>query len=184
MTERDRLQLRADSLKGELDIALKRIPALQAELTRHDSARETAEIRKQTQRADAAERKVGELQKSIRPMITARVTLERQAGMVMGDAFRMDDLSDRQIRASVVRHLDKTADVGDHVSEGEIIGLFNALTKVRMDTARSYAAASEVLATQTHEDEVNAHQRQRADAWRKPLPNSAEAQRARAASGK
>jgi hypothetical protein len=91
----------------------------------------------------------------------------------------MDDLSDRQVRASVIRHLDKTADVGDHVSEGEIIGTYNALIKQRSDTARSYAQASEVLGQQTHADAAADHAAMRRDAWRKPLPNSREAELSR-----
>ena len=49
--ERDRHLTRADQLKGELDIALKRIPELQAQLGHIEAARETAAIRKESTRA-------------------------------------------------------------------------------------------------------------------------------------
>ncbi len=170
--ERDSHKLRADSLKGELDVVQKQIPPLQAQLASLETARETAEIRKQVTRADEAEKKVLQLEKSLAPRIKERVALERKAAAVMGDTYRMDDLNDRQIMAEVVRHLDKTADVSDGVAVGEIIGQFRTLTKLREDNARSIARVSETLATKTNEDVHAAAGKRSADAWKKPLPNA------------
>jgi hypothetical protein len=169
--DRDNNKMRADSLKGELDVALKQIPPLKAELARVEAARETAEIRKQQARADAAERQVVELERSMKPRMKERLGLMLEARTHLGDAFNMDDLTDRQIMCSVIRHLDKSADVGNGVSEGEIVGTFKALTRLRADNARSIARVSEALAVNNQTDTREELAAKRRDAWKQPLPN-------------
>lgn len=169
--ERDAEKFRADSLQGELKTVSAQIPVLKAELASVQTARETVEIKKQQERADSAERQVTALEASIKPRVRERVALMVKAQTHLGEAFRMDDLSDRQIMVSVIRHLDKAADIADSIPEGEIVGQFKQLTRMREDSARSLARVSETLAAQTHTDARQTASDTRRDAWKKPLPN-------------
>jgi hypothetical protein len=115
---------------------------------------ETEAIVREKTRADAAEAKVSRFDETFRAAVAARAKLERRADVVMGGKLRMDDLSDREIQATVVKRLDATADTSSAVSDAFMSGRFESLIDSHARNARSQQHVSEVL---------SAHNTQRAD---------------------
>lgn len=174
-------QARADVAEGKLITAEARIAELQAQLATNAAANETEAVVKERERADAAEAKVARFDSTIEKRIRERSKLERQAGSVLGNEFRMDDLSDREIRAAAVKRLDSTADVSRGVPDGIIEGRFLSLLDGFNRNARSQARVAEIMSSTTESaPRVDAKelQKQKArDQWKAPLPNDIRAVR-------
>ena len=114
---------------------------------------ETEAIVREKTRADAAEAKVSRFDETFRTAVAARSKLERNAAVVLG-VVRMDDLSDREIQATVIKRLDSQADTSAAVSDAFMAGRFESLIESHARNARSQQNVSQVL---------NAHTEQRAD---------------------
>jgi hypothetical protein len=170
---------RADSAERERDIANgkisqleKDVSSLRTQIATNTTATETAAIIEQRQRADALEAQVARFDETYQTAVRQRTSLMFRAGSVMGEDFRMDDLTDDQIRRAVVKRLDSTADVGNHVTEGIIHGQFEQLMKGALKRARQDARVSQVLGTtaeQNRSDTRSEKMREFQDRWKKPL---------------
>lgn len=176
-------KMRADTAEGQLAEVKKQIPVLSAQLDNARKASETASVQKERTRADAAEQLVRTMAETRNAEIRARVLLERSAAVTLGDTFRMDSLLDRDIKCLVLKKLDAGADISAAVADGVIHGRFLAACERRDENARSLAAVSQILATNTDAGAQKTPSQVEADnnrtAWQKPLPNSREARAAK-----
>jgi hypothetical protein len=164
--------LRADTAEGKLLELEKQVEELQMQIAAGASAAEAEAVQREKLRADAAEEKIANFDATYEGRVRERVALERQAAIVMGDDFRMDDLDDRQVMATVVKRLDASADVGAAIPDGIIKGRFLALTERHAATARSLARVAEVTATTQRADARAEAEAKRKNQWRQPLPNA------------
>lgn len=165
-------KLRADTAEGKLIELQKQLDEALAKNTEASQAFETEVLAKEKQRADAAEDQVKQFDARFDAAVKSRVSLERRAAVVLGPEFRMDDLSDRQIMASVVSKLDSTADVSDKIDDGIIKGRFLAITERHASTARDLARVAEITAAQPHRDSKAERDQKQRDAWMQPLPTN------------
>ncbi len=165
-------KLRADTAEGKIIELENQISELRTQLAAGAVSVESEAIAREKTRADSAEEQVRQFDSTYETRVRARCALERKAWTVMGPEFRMDDLSDREIQATVVKHLDASADVSALVPEGIICGRFLALTERHDASARSLARVSEIQATTTRVDAREEARAAKRDAWKKPLPNS------------
>jgi hypothetical protein len=174
-------ETRADVAEGKLITLESRVSELQSQLATISTATETEAVGRERTRADAAEAKVARFDATVEKRIRARSKLERQVAVVLGDDFRMDDLSDRDIRAAAVKRLDTNADVSKSVPDGVIEGRFLSLLEGYHKNARSNASVAEAIAAEGQnaprvDAKENAKQRIR-DQWKAPLPNDIRAGR-------
>jgi hypothetical protein len=176
-------KLRADTAQGEMNVLRGDIETLKVKVASQVAATETEAFRAEKVRADEAEAKVSRFDEMLNARVLERSALMTDARIVMGDTFRMNDLSDRQIMAAVVTRCDSSADVSKDVADGVVIGQFKAHVKARIANARSQANISEIMSSQTRVDAVNADEslaarrKEYRDQWKKPLPNSRAAAR-------
>ncbi len=178
--------LRADTAHGEILVVKGENEVLRTKLASQVAATETEAYRTEKLRADAAEIKVARFDETFEARVKARTSIMNSARVVMGNDFRMDDLSDRQIMASVVQRCDSSADVSKEVADGVIAGQFSTHVKGRIANAKSQANAAEIMADASRADSahtaqvdktVAAKRQQLANRGRAPLPNSREAQK-------
>lgn len=165
-------KLRADTAEGKLIEVQKQLDESLAKNTEASKAFETEVLAKETARADAAEGEIKRFDSKFADAVKARVALERRAAVVLGHEFRMDDLSDRQIMAEVVRKLDSTADVSDKVEDGIIRGRFLAITERHAATARDLGKVAAITAAQPRKDSKAERLQKERDAWMQPLPTN------------
>lgn len=171
--------LRADTAEGRIIELENQIKELRTTIAAGAASVESEAVQREKLRADSAEAKVRQFDATYEGRIRQRVALERRAWVVMGDDMRMDDLSDRDIEETVVKHLDANADVSKGVPDGVIHGRFLALTERHGSTARSLARVAEIQATQANPDQARQDAREaKAKRWTNPLPNSRLAKRA------
>ncbi len=166
-------KLRADTAEGKIIELENEITELRTTIAAGASSVETEAVTREKTRADSAEELVRQFDAKHETRVRARVALERKAWTVMGPDFRMDDMDDRQIQASVVKHLDASADVSAMVPEGVICGRFLALTERHDSSARSLARVSEIQASTTRVDAREEARATKRDSWKQPLPNAA-----------
>lgn len=171
-TEAEAEKLRADTAEGRLIELENRIKELEAQISANAVVLETEAIKTEKLRADTAEEKVRQFDSTYEKRLRQRVALERKAWVVMGPEFRMDDLSDREIESTVVKHLDSNADVTAAVADGVIHGRFLALTERHDASARSLARVAEITATTTRHDAAEEAKAKAKKTWMEPLPNS------------
>lgn len=172
---------RADVAEGKLLTAESRISELQATIATRLDASESAALEAEKKRADAAEAKVARFDATFERRVRERASLEKQAVVVMGPEFRMDDLTDREIRCAVVKRLDSTAEVGKEVPEGIITGRFLSLVEGHAKNARSQARVAAAIEdadkTETRVDASQTAKQKLRDQWKQPLPNDPRATR-------
>lgn len=168
-------QTRADVAEGRLITVEGENKDLKAQALSQKGATETAAVKAEKERADAAEQKVARFDATLEGRVRARAKLEREAFSVMGPEFRMDDLNDREIMAGVVKRLDSNADVGKHVSDGVIQGRFLSLLDGFNKNAQAQARVAQVISEARDEaprlDSKAQKQQAIRDQWKKPLPN-------------
>jgi hypothetical protein len=133
----DELEAAKSTLEGE-------VARLKALVTANATAGETEAIRAEKVRADAAEAKVARFDETFRTAVLARVKLEREAGSVMGAAFRMDDMTDRQVQDLVVKRLDASVNTQTE-NDDQIRGRYNTLIALAAKNADSQARVAEIL---------------------------------------
>lgn len=174
----DSEKLRADTAEGRIQTLTTENTELRAKAQSIVAASATEAVVAEKQRADAAEGSLRKVTESFGPAVRVRAKLERTAAVIMGDEFRMDDLSERQIQTAVVQRLDSTADVGKDVPDGVVAGRFLSLVELRGKSARSHANVAEILAGQPRVDQArvdDAAEKKRQewrDQWKQPLPNA------------
>lgn len=166
------LKLRADTAEGKLAEVEKNTNVLRAELQAAKMASETAAVQRERTRADAAEASLETLRKTRAQEVRDRVKLERACAPSLGDGFRMDTLSDRDLMCATLKRLDAHADVSTAVPDGVIIGRFQAAVERRDENARSLATVSTVMDTTKHEDARAKADRESRNAWKAELPNA------------
>ena len=172
---------RADVAVGKLLTIEARVVELQTQIASGSMAIETDAVKREKDRADALESRVARFDSSVTALVRSRAKLERQAIVVMGDDFRTDDLSDREIRATVIKRMDSNADVSTSVPDGIIEGRFMALVEGHARNASAQARVAEVLGEQrgnAPRADAKAEMKQRArDQWKAPLPNDIRARK-------
>lgn len=138
----------ADGLRAELTTSKERIAALEAEKAAGAAAVETAALLEQKTRADEAEQKFAELERTLPAKVQARANLIAKAGAVLGTKFRADSLSDREIVVAAVKSLRSKEDVGATVSYDYLVKRLDSLIDDSVANVKSLARASTVLSAQ------------------------------------
>lgn len=177
----DEAESRADREIGRALQLETTIGDLKSQIAVQATAVDTESTLRERVRADEAERKVARFDATLETRVRSRARLERQAFAVLGPDFRMDDMNDRDIMATVVRRLDSTADVSPGVTEGIIAGRFLTLIDGHARNAQSQAKIAEIMDINRKETEVRTDAATTTktvrDQWKKPLPNDIRAAR-------
>ena len=171
-TAHGELKGRVESLEGENT-------TLRTQIAAGAMALETEAVMREKARADAAEAKVARFDEVSGAAIRARTSLMLSSALVMGHEFRMDDLSDGDIRRAVVKRLDASANIAKEVPDAEIKGKFDHLVEGFKRNARSQGAIAIALAggtqarndSQQVADDKAARMQKFRDQWKEPLPN-------------
>src|SRR6185312_10282727 len=155
--ERDELKVRADRLDGKVE-----------------------ELKKQKERADAAETALTKLKGGWGEAVRARVALERRCAPAHPPGFRMDALDDDALMRATLKRLDSGADISTAVSSEKIAGKLEIKLDELEAHARSKAQIAEVMHTQEVQTPKARHDAEQKERWKKPLPNSVHGQHTRA----
>lgn len=169
------IEERADELTGENKQLKARVAELEGLVASGAQAAESEQVKKATERADAAEAKVARFDETFQTAVRARTKLVQDASRVMGAEFRMDDMTDRQVHEAVVKRLDASADV-KAVSDAELRGQFNTLVSLSAKNAESQQRVAEILG-RTDSSEARGDREQswediENNRWKKTLTNS------------
>lgn len=159
--------LRADTAEGKIAVLEGQIAELRALIAAGATAAETDAINRERTRADAAERAVAAFDETFAARVAERVALERKATIVIPD-LRMDNMTDRDVMAAVVKRLDANADISAGVADGIIRGRFLASTERHASHAQSIARVTEI-AMNNRQDASTAPVK---PLWQQPLPNA------------
>jgi hypothetical protein len=145
-----------DAERGKVTQLEKEAESLRVQIAAGRTAVETEAVTREKARADAAEEKVSRFDETVHNMVRARCKVMHEAALVLGTEFRMDDLSDRAIRAAVVQRLDSTADVSASVPDGVIVGMYDQLLKRRLARAREDARVADIIGTSNNQIRTDA----------------------------
>ncbi len=159
-----------EAAKATLDAEVARLTAL---VTSQATAGETEAVKAVQVKLDASEAKVARFDETFRAAVIARVKLEREAVAVMGPAFRMDDLTDRQVQDLVVKRLDASVDVASQNAD-QIRGRYDTLIGLASKNAESQARVAEILGSSreaARADESESHDDIEKNRWKKTLKN-------------
>jgi len=172
-TEAKTLKGRAEEAESSVKALKSRIDQLNAELAESRTASETVEIKKLKDRVDTAEAAVSRFDETLKTKVRARAKLEREASIVLGPDFRMDDLDNRQVRVAAIKRMDSSMDVSESVSKDGVKGIFNTLIEQKIRHADSMAATAQVL-SETHREKPRQDQHDELEdisrnAWKHPL---------------
>lgn len=154
---------KVEELQGRCDASEAKV----AELTkaRMDAAEVTETLTKERDaavaRADAAEAQVAEIPKRV----DARLSLERDARVILGAEYKADGLSDHDLRVAAIKKADASFDP-EAKSQDYVAGVFASrvqaekaatasLEKVRQDSLRAPATAPEKSALEKALEESN-----------------------------
>jgi hypothetical protein len=162
---------RADEAEAKLKTATEAADALRAQIAAAATVVETEAITREKLRADEAEAKIRTFDDTFAKRVKERVALERRASVVMGPEFRMDDLADREIRATVVKRLDAQADTSTAVSDAFLAGRFESLIDLHAKNARSQQRVADIIGTQNEQraDSVEEKRKAMRNRWQEPL---------------
>ena len=177
VTRADSAEVVADQERGRsLTLETQLNEARVVAATRTDAIGSAA-LEQERQRADEAEAKVARFDATLENRIRARSKLEREVFSILGPTFRMDDMTERDLMASVVRRLDSTADVSAGVAEGVIAGRFMTLLSGHNRNVQSQVRVAEIIADtnkqESRTDSREANNKKIRDQWKEPLPNAA-----------
>lgn len=168
-------KLRADTADGKIIELESQLSELNVKIAAGATAVESQAILAEKMRADAAEAQIAQFDSKFETRVRERSELVRRATVVMGETFRTDELSDREIMATVVKRLDSGADVTNAIPEGVIRGRFLAAYDRHSATARSMARVAEITTNTQRVDAAEEARKNRRESWKKPLPNSVHA---------
>lgn len=141
---------RADELEATVATLKNRIVTLEADLAAGAQAAESERIQAEKARADAAEAKVAQFGETLTQAVRQRAKLEREASAIMGPAFRMDDLTERQIHESVVKRLDASVNVSAE-NDDQVRGRYNTLLDLSARNLESQQRVAEILGRNKNE---------------------------------
>lgn len=167
--------------KQRADEAEAMVATLRAEVTRLEglvasgaTAAESEAIQRERTRADAAESQVSRFGELLERRADERAKLRLEARAILGEAFRADSLTDRQIQEAVIKRLDSSVDVRSE-NDDQVRGRYVTLVELHGRNATNQARVGDILAKQrtdsgaptpgapnAYEDHVN-------NAWRKTL---------------
>lgn len=169
----------ADKAKAAIDPLKSRIEELEATIAAGATAVETDAISKERVRADEAEAAVRRFDEKFVDGVRKRTALMFKAAVVMGQDFRMDDMSERAIHTAVVKRLDSSADTKP-MSDAFLAGKFDTLVELHHKTARSLSRVSTAIVEERgaqRADDAEAKKKAFRDQWKQPLPNDIRANR-------
>lgn len=172
-------QARADALDAKIVTLSQENSDLRSQIAAAATAVETDAIKREKRRADAAEDKIRRFDDGFKAAVAARVALERKAGIVMGPEFRLDDLAERDICATVVKRLDAQADTSAAVTDAFLAGRMESLIELHARNARSQQRVGDLINVE-HEkraDSLDEKRRELRDQWKQPLPNDSRARK-------
>lgn len=176
----DEATARADNAEARVEPLKARILELETQIANGATEVETSAIARERLRADEAEEAVRRFDERFEEGVKRRANLMRRASEVLGDEFRMDDLSERQIHAAVIKRLNPSADV-KNPTDAFLAGTFETLLEIHKKTARSLTRVSSSFVRQDQEDTQGDDKAKRLkdfrDQWKKPLPNDIRARR-------
>lgn len=176
----DEATTRAERAEAKVQPLRDRIVELETTIASGASEIETTAIAKERLRADEAEAAVRQFDDTLTDRVVRRANLMHRASTVMGNSFRMDDLTERQIHETVVKRLDPKSQTRND-SDAFLEGRFETLLELHSKTARSLQRFSTDVVRRDQEDQaedLRAKRRQEfRDQWKKPLPNDFRAQR-------
>lgn len=105
---------------------------------------ENEAVKKERERADAAEAKIAKFGDTITERVRERSALLRIGSRRLGASARLDDVSDRHIKELVVKHLDASLDV-KALTDSELHGHFLALTRLADRHDQSLQNAGDIM---------------------------------------
>jgi hypothetical protein len=160
------LSSRADKAEQIVKTRDEQIVELETRISAGATAAESAAIATQAARADKAELEVAKNAERFDAAVKQRTSVMFRARAVMGEAFRMDGMSNRDIEAAVISKLRPKDDTGPTLSDDQIFGRFDSLVELHAVSARSLVRAGESLTERTDSAEKNTDSREaRAKAW-------------------
>ena len=182
----DSSQHRAEKAEAAVAPYKERIAELEQIIAEGATTAETSAISRERSRADEAEAAIRLFDERFERGVRDRSNLMHRAGLVMGAAFRMDDLNERQIHEAVIRRLDSKVSVKGE-SDSFVAGRFETLLDLRNRTAQSLTRLTEEIVTHNRTDgedrrgpDAKAQRlKEFRDQWKKPLPNDIRAQQGR-----
>ncbi len=164
---------RADELEGEKKILVARVTELEGMIAAGATAAETEAVKAEKVRADAADDKVRELERSFEERVTARAQLLHEARIELGHTFRVDGLNERQLREQVVKRLDSSIDVKQ--SNNDVLrGQYQALIARSAANKDSQRRVGEIIGRRADEIRIDerAERDKRMDAYRNQWRNT------------
>lgn len=184
------MKVRIDGV--EYDVSEQAAQAIQKEQARHDGERLELEkkLESATQseseakgRADAAEAKLKEVEKQrddaldpekVRTVAKARATLESEAKSILGEDFKLDELTDSAIRKEVVSHVLGDRFDSNGSDESYIAGAYRVAVDQANDARQSHndiadAACSAGTDGNRADEARKAYLEQQAAASKEPL---------------
>jgi hypothetical protein len=155
-------KVRADGISGRLDAEKSQHEALQKERLDVDVEKLQKENKNLRIMLDNEKRKRldAEDPDRIRNHVRERVDLERAAAPIMGDKFRMDELTDRQIREAVIQRLD--APVEETRTDAYVVGKFDALVKGNVEAREVMQQVTDRVLDRAEKERVRADSTQSA----------------------
>lgn len=147
---------RADELETTVETLNQRIKTLEADIAAGAQAAETEALRKEKERADAADDKLRKVEQRYQADVRARVTLVAQASAVLGREVRLDDMTDRQIHETVIKRLDASVNVSSE-NDDQVRGRYNTLLALASRNAESQARVAEILGRGNEEQQRKDH---------------------------
>lgn len=167
---------RADKAEEQNKGLKEQVSELQARVSNVAEVSEKEAVKTATARADAAETKLTDYERTFGERVRERARLERKAIAVLGTGYRMDDLSDVQIMTNVVKKLKPTINLTG-ASEGVVQGRFDQLYEQFEGNAQNLARASEIIAaadttvrdrTDRNRPDPNEYSVRAKNAWKHP----------------
>lgn len=152
---------RADELETTVATLTDEVKRLEGLIAAGATAAETEAIRKEKQRADAAEEKVRELDAAYQAGVRARSKLLLEASTQLGATFRMDDLTERQIHEAVIKRLDASVNTSGE-NDDQVRGRYQTLLALAARNVESQQRVAEILG---RENRTDAHRAEREESY-------------------
>lgn len=164
---------RADEAEAMVATLRTEVVRLEGLVATGAAAAEADAIKSERTRADEAEAKVTKLGTELERRADERAQLRLNARAVLGETFRCDGLTDRQVQEAMIKRLDSSVDPRGE-NDDQVRGRYVTLVELHVRNAASQARVGEILAKRNdgtppappapsaYEDHVN-------NAWRRTL---------------
>ncbi len=156
---------RADEVGAENRVLVARVAELEQMIAANATAAETEALKKERGRADEADAKARQLAEAFEVGVQKRTQLVIEARAVMGDKFRLDGMSERNIHEAAVKRMDGSVDPKS-MNDDELRGTFRALMTRFAANSESQAKVGEVLGRTSARADEKSEREKRADAYR------------------